>query len=76
LLHDFAARNQNHRRFALTRGGNASGKLAAFQELLPAAAGENTMERTTVIVAERSAERDKFFFFLGAWCMLMLQMLF
>lgn len=32
------------------------------------------MERSTVIVAERSSKRDLFFFLFGAWCMLVLQL--
>ena len=31
------------------------------------------MEHTTIIVAERSAKRDLFFFMFGAWSMILLR---
>jgi hypothetical protein len=33
------------------------------------------MERTTVIIAERSTKRDLFYFLFGAWSVIALQLL-
>ncbi len=35
----------------------------------------NTMERTTVIIAERSPKRDLCYFLFGAWSVIVLQLL-